>query len=57
MASIIKPPNNGLITETAQQYYAGSQNFRAMVTPLSLQLHLTLIYIMVHGILQLQNML
>ncbi len=28
MASIIKPPNNGLITETAQQYYAGSQNFR-----------------------------
>ena len=28
MASIIKPPNNGMISETAQQYYAGSQNFR-----------------------------
>ena len=28
MASIIQPPNNGLVTETAQQYYAGSQQFR-----------------------------
>ena len=28
MASVIKPPNNGLINETAQQYYSGSQNFR-----------------------------
>tara|TARA_R100000664_G_scaffold32744_2_gene48182 strand:- start:497 stop:1771 length:1275 start_codon:yes stop_codon:yes gene_type:complete len=28
MASVIQPPNNGLITETAQQYYAGSQQFR-----------------------------
>jgi len=28
MASIITPPNNGLITETGQQYYAGSQSFR-----------------------------
>jgi len=28
MASIITPPNNGLINETGQQYYSGSQNFR-----------------------------
>tara|TARA_R100000773_G_scaffold4988_7_gene5488 strand:- start:660 stop:1928 length:1269 start_codon:yes stop_codon:yes gene_type:complete len=28
MASIIQPPNNGSINETAQQYYAGSQEFR-----------------------------
>ena len=28
MASIIKPPNNGMISETAQQYYSGSQNFK-----------------------------
>ena len=27
MASIIKPPNNGMISEPAQQYYSGSQNF------------------------------
>ena len=24
----IQPPNDGLITETAQQYYQGSENFR-----------------------------
>tara|TARA_R110000824_G_scaffold52842_1_gene146667 strand:+ start:1748 stop:3001 length:1254 start_codon:yes stop_codon:yes gene_type:complete len=28
MASIITPPNNGLINETGQQYYSGSQSFR-----------------------------
>jgi len=28
MASVVQPPNNGLITETAQQYYAGAQGFR-----------------------------
>ena len=28
MASIITPPSNGLINETGQQYYSGSQNFR-----------------------------
>ena len=28
MASIIQPPNNGSINETAEQYYAGSQEFR-----------------------------
>jgi len=28
MASVIQPPNNGLITETGQQYYAGAQGFR-----------------------------
>jgi len=28
MASIISPPNNGLISETGQQYYSGSQTFR-----------------------------
>ena len=28
MASVIQPPNNGLVTETAQQYYAGAQGFR-----------------------------
>ena len=24
----IQPPNNGLVTETAQQYFQGSQDFR-----------------------------
>jgi len=41
MASIIKPPNDGLIKETAQQYYAGSQDFRSTDSALPNQTFVT----------------
>ena len=41
MASVIQPPNSGLITETAQQYYQGSQGFRSTDSALPNQTFVT----------------